>query len=85
MKEGHELLTKQNKIHELIPEERKRHNLITVGISTVNVQITAKTTIDNLCVVVLSVLLLTVWYSRTTKESFAFLAGVAYMGVRWIK
>jgi hypothetical protein len=59
MEERHELLTKQNKIHELIPEERKRHELITEGISTVNVQITAKTIIDNLCVVVLSVLLLT--------------------------
>jgi len=66
MKEGHELLTKQNKIHELISEERKRHKLITEGISTVNVQIVAKITIDNLCVVVLSILLLTIWYSRTT-------------------
>jgi len=59
MKESHELLTKQKKIHDLIPEERKGHKLITVGISTVNVQITAKTTIDNLFVVVLSILLLT--------------------------
>jgi hypothetical protein len=59
MKESLELLTKQNKIPDLIPEERKGHKLITVGISTVNVQITAKTTIDNLFVVVLSILLLT--------------------------